>query len=291
VRPPAEVPRLFLGARSLTGVSLATRDRLLDVVARYREHETLAVTISKAIDAGAGGVIACAVPVVCEALRELKRNVPMHVVIPALTEHERHGLEPGIEPLLARRRRSGLGLASLSGSAAFGRGDLIARLPVLIESELARVPPRDVRGLVLDAWLTDLALAAGHQRFFESWGRIAHRFRAMAGLETHNLGLLLRRLREWKVQPDYVVGPINPHGLLAKPSPAETWDEIARAAVPVIAKELRAGGVVPLSQAARFAVERGAYGLAPDLTEIEEMAGDLSRCAAALPSGVTDRAG
>jgi hypothetical protein len=193
-------------------------------------------------------------------------------------------MEPGIEPLLARRRRSRLGLAALSGSAAFGRGDLVARLPVLIESELARVPPRDVKGLVLDAWLTDLALAASHRRFFESWPKIARRFRAMAGLETHNLGLLLRRLREWNVRPDYVVGPLNPQGLLVKPSVAETWQEIAAATVPVIAKELRAGGAVPLSQAARFAVEHGAYGLAPDLTEIEEMAGDLARCAAALPS-------
>lgn len=276
-------PRLLLGARSLTGVSLATRDRLLDVVARYREHETLAVTFSKAMDAGVDGVVACAVPVVCEALRELKRTVPVHVVVPALSEHERYQLEPGIEPLLARRRRSRLGLAALSGSTPFGRGDLLARLPLLIESEISRIPPRDVRGLVLDAWLTDVALAASHRRFFESYPKMAHRARgAQAGLETHNLGLLLRRLREWNVAPDFVIGPLNPAGRLMKPSSAEIFEEIARARFPVIAKEVRAGGAVSLAEGVRHALAHGAHGVMPDLTEIDEMAPDLTRCGAAL---------
>lgn len=292
MKAPLEAPRLLLSARSLTGVSLATRDRLLEVVARYREHETLAVTFSKAVDAGVDGVLVAPVPVVCAALKELKKVIPTFVMVPTLTEHERHQLEPGIESVLSRvppGQRAALGWGAWSRSAPFGRGDVAARLPALIDLELSRIPARDVRGVVLDAWLTDLALAAGHRRFFESYSKIVHRHRAVAGLETHNLGVLLQRLEEWDVRPDFVLGPLNPVGLVMKPTPEETLDRIARSKVPVVAKELRAGGVAGLDQACHFAIERGAHGLAVDLAEIDEMAPDLARCVALL--GVKSRAG
>src|SRR5262249_48594244 len=49
-------PRLLLGGESLLGVSRAPRDRMLALTARYNDAETLAVTISKALGAGAEGL-------------------------------------------------------------------------------------------------------------------------------------------------------------------------------------------------------------------------------------------
>jgi hypothetical protein len=236
-------------------------------------------------DAGVDGVLVAPVPVVCAALKELKKAIPTFVMVPTLTEHERHQLEPGIESVLSRvsrGQRAALGLGALSRSAPFGRGDLGARLPALIDLELSRIPARDVRGVVLDAWLTDLALAAQNRRFFESYAKIVHRHRAIAGLETHNLGVLLQRLDEWDARPDFVLGPINPAGLVMKPTPEETLGQVKHSKVPVVAKELRAGGVSTLDEATRYAIDHGAHGLAPDLAEIDEMAPDLARCVAAL---------
>ena len=45
------------------------------------------------------------------------------------------------------------------------------------------------------------------------------RLKMAAGLETRNLGTLLAQLRDWQIAPDFVAGPINPSGLLMKPSP------------------------------------------------------------------------
>jgi len=130
--------------------------------------------------------------------------------------------------------------------------------------------------VVLDACLTDLVLAAGKRAFFDSYCRfVRRRFGAAAGLETHNLGLLLARLREWDLRPDLVVGPLNPCGLMMKPSVAEVLDELKRTDVPVVAKELRAGGVVSLVRGAEFARSHGAYGLAPDLAEVEDVGTEL----------------
>jgi len=276
-------PRLLLATRSLVGVSLATRDRLLDVVARYREPESLAVTLSKAVGAGVDGVLASPLPVLLAAVAELKQTVPIYALLPALTEHERNDFEPGVEGLIERARGSaGLlarlraGWSGLARPAALYRGDLARRLPLLIELEVARLSPRALKGVVLDACLTDLVLAAGKRAFFDSYCRfVRRRFGAAAGLETHNLGLLLARLREWDLRPDLVVGPLNPCGLMMKPSVAEVLDELKRTDVPVVAKELRAGGAVSLVRGAEFARSHGAYGLAPDLAEVEDVGTEL----------------
>jgi hypothetical protein len=285
MKPALDPPRLLLSVRSLNGVSLATRDRMIEVLARYREPESLAVTLSKAISSGADGVLGSPTPVYCgalEALRELGQRVPTFVVVPTLAEHERCQLVPGVESILARpggqtgfAARMQLGFDGLLRPAAFYRGSLIARLPLLIASEVARLPARDVRGVVLDAWLTDLALAAGHRRFFESYCRLVRGRFGAAGLETHNVGMLLNRLGEWGIRPDLVVGPLNPNGVQMKPSPQEALEELDRSKVHFIAKELRAGGVVSLEEGARFAHEQGADGLAPDLTEFEDVGTEL----------------
>jgi hypothetical protein len=275
-------PRLLLGARTLSGVSLVTRDRALEVVARYRERESLAVTLSKAMDAGVDGVLAAPTAMVRGALAELSRAVPLYAVLPVLSEHDRHELEPGIEAVLARSRRGAgfgararIGFGELLRPPAFFHGDLSARLPLLIEAEISALKPGTLRGVVIDAWLTDLALAAGHRRFFESTCRFVRARIGAAGFETHNLGLLMVRLREWGISPDLVVGPVNPSGLMMKPSPGELLEELARTELPVIAKELRAGNVHTLEAGARYAIEHHAYGIAPDLAELDDVASEL----------------
>jgi hypothetical protein len=112
---------------------------------------------------------------------------------------------------------------------------------LLLELEAPR--QRDLRGIVLSDRVTDLALAGKHRRFFEEYARfVRSRFGGLAGLETRNLGHLLRALHEWGIAVDVVVGPVNPDGVAMKPSRGEVLAELARATVPVLAKELRGGG-------------------------------------------------
>jgi len=275
VKTEISLPRVLLGTRSLQGMTYATRDRLLDVTGRYREPESLAVTISRALDASADGVLASPSPLLATAIEKLKRPVPLYVVIPALTEQERLELVPGIEPLLKRAKAgaqaSGVrtALARVTHPAAIYGGDWATRLPVLVESELAALTAGDLRGIVLDAWLTDIALATENRKMFETFVRfVRSRFHVAAAFETHNLGLLLPRLKEWEVTPDFVLAPVNANGLGMKPSPEEALAELRTSSAPVIAKELCAGGPAVLGDAVRFARECGAAGVAPDLCEV-----------------------
>lgn len=276
-------PRLLLGAESLLGLSRASRDRALDVAARFHEPESLAVTLAKAVGAGADGVLAGPTQSLRLALAELKQPVPIYALLPNVPEYVRDSSDEGLMgAALKRVRRAGpvtlvrLAITGLTHALGVLRSDFSGMVPLLLELEAASLGARTLRGVVLAAPLTDLALAGRHRRFFEHYCRFVRgRFRAAAGFETHNLGHLLRALREWGVRPDLVVGPVNPRGLLMKPTPAELLEELSRSEVPVLAKELRAGGTVPLADGARFAREHGAFGLVPDLVDLDDMGTEL----------------
>ena len=289
-RTPPVTPKLLLGAESLLGFTRAPRERLLQVVARFREPESLAVTFSKAIQLGADGVLASPSRVLGDALSELRHTVPVYALLPNVPEYVRDSAEHGLAGTAMKRvARAGLGARArlawtgLTRAGGVLRSDFAALVPLLLELESAPFRPAEMRGVVLAAPITDLALSGKHRTFFETIVRfVRHRFRAAAAFQTHNLGHLLSAFAEWGVRPDFVVGPVNPRGLMMKPTPASVEAELARTEIPVLAKELRAGGAVPLVDGARYALEHGAKGLVPDLVDVEDLAVEFKELNRAL---------
>lgn len=287
-RPRPETPRLLLGTESLLGFTRAPRDRLLQVTARFAEPESLAVTFSKAIKLGADGVLASPSRALAEALSELRHTVPVFALLPNVPEYVRDSSEHGLAGTAMKRvARAGtvarlrLGWTGLTHAAGVMRSDFAALVPLLLELESARFRPEELKGVVLAAPITDLALAGKHRTFFERTVRfVRRRFGATAAFETHNLGHLLAALAEWGVKPDFVIGPLNPRGLMMKPSPAAVIEALARTEITVLAKELRAGGAVPLLEGASYALAHGARGLVPDLVDIEDLAVEFKVLAA-----------
>src|SRR2546427_477056 len=144
---------------------------MLEVAERFRGPESLAVTLSKALDAGAEGVLATPSSALDAALFELDRTIPMFALLPELPRTGRHDLEPArIDPLgLAGRGDGGMRTAWTRFSRAWPlvRRDFGVLARVRIEAEAGRIPHRALAGVVVAAGITDLALAAGHRRFFE----------------------------------------------------------------------------------------------------------------------------
>jgi hypothetical protein len=56
---------------------------------------------------------------------------------------------------------------------------------------------------------------------------------------------------------------------MMKPDPARTLRELAEARFPVVAKELTAGGAVPLEEGAAWARAQGVRSLAVDLADLD----------------------
>ncbi|MFN8589714.1 MAG: hypothetical protein U0704_18145 [Candidatus Eisenbacteria bacterium] len=274
----AATPRLLLGATCLDLPPRTTRDRALEVAGRFRESESLAVTLVKALDAGADAVYAVPSPTMRHALAELRRPVPVLARLPFVPAAEdlhyehafaRDGDADGAGAL-------GAGLGGLALVPAMMTGELSAAVAARCESGARWLAPRDRRGLAVAAGATDLALAADNAKFFErmlAWGRA--RFDGLAGFETGHLGLLVRRLHEWGVEPDFVLAAVNPRGWGMKPDTPGALAALRRDGIPVLATELRAGGVVPLAEGAEFAREHGAHGLVAELVDLDDVAAEL----------------
>ena len=284
---PARAPRLVLGARALAGMSRASRDRLIEMGARTQEPEALAVTLSKAIDAGAEAVLVAPSPQLRAALGELQRRVPLLAVLPTREWHEELELDPGLAPLLERARgRAPAGarvrgaFTAMARAPGVIRGDWAALLPLLIELETARLSRGELAGVVVSADVSDAALATGHAKLFaRTTDFVRRRYAVPVGFETRNLGVMLEKLHAWGVAPDFVVGPVNPTGYGMKPNAPETLRAIEQRGIPVLATELRAGGRVDLSEGVRYARSHGVYGLAPDLVDLDDVPGELKALA------------
>jgi len=256
---------------------------MLAIAARYGDAETLAVTLSKALAAGAEGVLVSPSQPLRAALAELRQPVPIYALLPNVPEYVRDSSDLGLVGAAMKRvRRAGpitlahLGMTGLTHALAVLRSDFTGMVPLLLELEAATLAARDLRAVLLAAPLTDLALAGRHRAFFEHFGPfVRRRFGAAAGFETHNLGHLLGRLREWGITPDLVVGPVNPRGLLMKPDPEGLLAALRASKVPVLAKEVRAAGTVPLVEGARYALDHGARGVVADLVDLEDLTAEL----------------
>jgi hypothetical protein len=271
------LPELFLATEALLGITRHSREHTLAVRRRFDNGAGLAAGLGLALDRGAGGVLLTPSVAAREALGGLQREVPTWALVPNVPQFARDSAELGL-PGAALKRLRGAGAATFLSLGLTGMGhaldvvknDTAGMAPILIELELASLGARHLRGVVIAATLTDLALSGRHRRFFAHVvDFVRARFGVAAGFETHNLGHLLGALREWGVSPDLVIGPLNRKGFMMKPDPARTLRELAEARFPVVAKELTAGGAVPLEEGAAWARAQGVRSLAVDLADLD----------------------
>jgi len=286
-----EVPRLLLGVSSLDQPVRTTRDRQLEVASRFKEPESLAVALVKGVAAGAQGVIAPPTLDVREALAELNKDLPLYARVAHTSPAEDLRWEPVFlaDPgdVESRTSRAGkrAGAAALNLLPMSLAGDLASRVLPRMEREAALFNAKAVRGISVAASATDLALAANQPKFFERVVRWAHSKRWLVGFETRNLGHLLARMQTWNLAlaaPDFVIGPVNPRGVGMMPNAERTLAEIKTSKLKVIACELRAGGLVALDEAAAYARRHGAWGVCPELVEMDDVPKELKALAPAL---------
>ena len=286
-----EVPRLLLGVSSLDQPVRTTRDRQLEVASRFKEPESLAVALVKGVAAGAQGVIAPPTLDVREALAELHKDLPIFARVAHTSPAEDLRWDPVFlaDPGDVESRTSRAG--KRAGAAAMNllpmnmAGDLASRVLPRMEREVALFNAKAVRGIAVAAAATDLALAANQPRFIERVVRFARQRRWLVGFETRNLGHLLTRLASWNLaqtSPDFVIGPVNPRGVGMMPDAERVLREIRASKAKVIASELRAGGLVPLEEGATYARRHGAWGVCPELVEMDDVPKELKALAPAV---------
>jgi len=296
---PTRTPALLLSTEALLGVTRHPRERTLEVKRRFQQDpKALERVFRGALEAGADGVLVAPTAEGRAAVAAMGASLPVFAHVPDVPSFVRDSTELGL-PGTALKRLKGAppatmikhGLTGMSHATGVLKGDFIGMVPIMLELELAALAARDLRAVILSATLTDLVLGGGHRFLFAHLVPfIRQRFGAMAGFETHNLGHLLARLREWGVQPDLVIGPLNPLGFMMKPSPGEVLAELDATGLPVLAKEITAGGTVSLEDGARFARSHGTQGVVVDLVDLADDGASLRALADPVGKGAASAA-
>jgi hypothetical protein len=276
-----EMPKLMLGVSSLGQPVRTTRDRHLEVASRFKEPESLAVALVKAVGVGAEALVVPPTNDVRLALAELSKDLPLIVRTP----HTPVADDLRWEPALALESLDEDGSWSAAGAAAMSllplsvAADLASRVIPRMERECATFNTKSWRGVLVPAAVTDLALAANQARFFERVIKFGRAKFGLVGFETRNLGHLLLRLGPWGVMPDFVMGPVNPRGVGMMPDVERVLAEIKASPVKVIASELRAGGLVTLEEGVRYARQKGVWGVCAELVDLDDVPKELKALA------------
>jgi hypothetical protein len=278
-----EMPKLLLGVASLGQPVRATRDRHLEVASRFKEPESLAVALVKAVGVGAEALIVPPTNDVRLALAELNKDLPLIVRTPHTPVSDDLRWEPALA--LESLDEASSWAASRAGAAAMSllplslAADLASRVLPRMERECATFSAKSWRGVLVPAAVTDLALAANQARFFERVIKFGRAKFGLVGFETRNLGHLLSRLGPWAVMPDFVMGPVNPRGVGMLPNAERVLAEIKSSPAKVIASELRAGGLVPLDEGVRYARQKGVWGVCAELVDLDDVPKELKALA------------
>jgi hypothetical protein len=274
-----EVPRLLLGVSSLDQPVRATRDRQLEVASRFKESESLAVALVKAVAVGAEALLVPPTNDVRAALAELHKDLPLIVRTPHTPVTDDLRWEPALA--LEMRDENGAWSPGRAGAAAMSllplsmAADLASRVLPRIERECGTFSSKSLRGVMVPAAVTDLALAANQARFFERVIKAGRSKFGVVGFETRNLGHLLARLGPWGVAPDFVMGAVNPRGVGMMPDAPHALAELKASTVKVIACELRAGGLVTLEEGAAYARQQGVWGVCAELVDLDDVPKEL----------------
>jgi hypothetical protein len=146
--------------------------------------------------------------------------------------------------------------------------DFATGVLVMVEMELARFRRLAPQYAVLNASVTDLALALDHDRLLRDFVRLAARtYGLKATLGTYNYGILCERLTIWRIRPDAILAPFNPRGYLMNPSKEDCERALKGSDVEVLASHIDVDGIVERREALAYltglSIRRGVVDILP----------------------------
>jgi len=137
-----------------------------------------------------------------------------------------------------------LGMHSARHALAVLSRDFASMLDVLFEIEMATFKQFRPQVAFLHGQITDLALAIGNPRILTLFAeRMRRRYNVEPALATYNLGTLLPRLSDWKIDIRIVHTPVHPSGFLMYPSPHVCEQLCQTASIHIISELLPPHGV------------------------------------------------
>jgi hypothetical protein len=192
-------------------------------------------------------------------------GLAIHPVVPNMRDFLRDASDDGLAGATVRRwagaswsDRIRIALHQLSRVTRVLSKDFATGILILADIELSKFRPWGSTFALLDASVTDLALALDNERLIRGFLELAERVYGLrAGVATYNYETLVRHARSWGLKPSVVAAPFNARGYLMNPSRQVCEATARRDPEPLIATHVEVDGLVPPEVALDYLRELG----------------------------------
>lgn len=246
-----KLDRLILGSNAFEGVSYISRTQSLHYLEFFAKEDNIVPILEATVNAGVKTFMLSNCGNVMAALQKFPRNKELTLlpVIPNAYEYAMEASEKGVLGAVLTKARGfsmyqkvKLGLRALTKIKSVISKDILDLLLELIHFELASFEKYKLGGVILHGQLTDLALSSHNPdilMIFQDLVRDSYDVEPL--LATHNFGILLPRLMEWKIKIP-IMAPLNKKGFMMRPSQPECERLVQESGYQIIAKKVLAGG-------------------------------------------------
>jgi len=246
-----KLDRLILGSNAFEGVSYISRTHSLHYLEFFAKEDNIVPILEAAVNSGVKTFMLSNCGNVMAALQKFPRNKELTLlpVIPNAYEYAMEASEKGVLGAVLTKAKGfsmyqkvKLGLRALTKIKSVISKDILDLLLELIHFELASFEKYQLGGVILHGQLTDLALSSRNPdilMIFQDLVRDSYDVEPL--LATHNFGILLPQLMEWKIRIP-IMAPLNKKGFMMRPSQPECERLVRESGYQIIAKKVLAGG-------------------------------------------------
>jgi len=243
--------KLMLGSNAFEGVSYLSRTQSLHYLEFFAKEDNIVPILEAASNVGVKTFVLSNCGNVMAAVHKFTKSNELTLlpVIPNAYEYAMEASEKGVLGAVLSKAKGfsmyqkvKLGLRALTKIKSVISKDVLDLLLELIHFEMASFEKYKLGGVFLHGQLTDLALSSHNPdilTIFQDLIRDSYGVEPM--LATHNFGVLLPQLMEWKIKIP-IMAPFNKKGFMMRPSQEECERLVNESGYTVIAKKILAGG-------------------------------------------------
>ncbi|MGA2586998.1 MAG: hypothetical protein ABSF88_08255 [Candidatus Aminicenantales bacterium] len=256
---------LILGANPFEGVSYIGRSQSLHYLEYFAKEDNVAAVLDAAYSAGVRALTCSNTANVIGALQKFPKSQDLSVypVIPNAYEYAMEASEKGVLGAIMSKAKGfsmyqkvKLGLRALTKIKSVLTKDVMDMLLELLNFEMISFEKMKLGGVILHGQITDLALSSRNPdilSFFQDV--IRENYGVEPILATHNFGVLLPQLIEWKIKIP-IMAPLNSKGFMMKPSKEECEALVRDSGYQIIAKKVLAGGRLSPEEAFPYLLDK-----------------------------------
>lgn len=246
-----KIDRIILGSNAFEGVGYLSRAQTRHYLEFFSKKENIISILEASFNLGIKSFMCSNNSNILRAMEAFQNSSDLSIlaVIPNAYEYARESTEKGVLGTILGKakeidlyRKVRMGLRALRKIQGIITKDLLTLLTNLMDFEMASFHPYKVTGVILHGQVTDLALSSNNREVFDVYQEIVReRYKAQPMLATHNFGILLPKLTEWKINMP-ILASFNKKGFIMKPSKEECEKLLNETDYCVIAKKVLAGG-------------------------------------------------